>query len=532
MARASRSIVYALLLCISTTVTVSTDKTRNVLILLADDGGFELGAYMNKICQTPNIDALARRSVVFDNAFTSVSSCSPSRAALLTGTPSHQNGMYGLHHGVHHFSSFDHIANQSLPNLLRKHGVYTGIVGKKHVGPSNVYKFDYEQTEENNHIDQVGRNITHIKLLVREFLQNANKLNKPFFLYVGFHDPHRCGHREPQWGPFCERWGTGEPGAGRIPDWTPWYYQWDELELPFHIQDTEPARRDLAAMYTTVSRLDQGVGLVLKELEAAGHSEDTLVMYTSDNGVPFPAGRTNMYEPGIRVPLIVSMPGGKSERNYQLVSLLDISASVLHLFGAPVPALDNTETNEIWESDQPKSLLSILKGESLEEPNDEAAVFASQTHHEVTMYYPMRAVRTRRYKLIHNLNYGMPFPIDQDLYVSATFQDILNRTRSKQPLPWYKTLKQYYYRPEWEFFDLHNDPMERQNLHGHPDLKDEEAALRDRLLRWQRDTRDPWLCAPDAVLEPDATGADSVCRSLHTSPVAPLAANLAHFRPQ
>lgn len=84
------------------------------------------------------------------------------------------------------------------------------------------------------------------------------------------------------------------------------------------------------------------------------------------------------------------------------------------------------------------------------------------------MYYPMRAVRTRRYKLIHNLNFGMPFPIDQDLYVSPTFQDILNRTRSKQNLPWYKNLKQYYYRPQWELYDIRTDPAETNNLHGEP----------------------------------------------------------------
>lgn len=77
-------------------------------------------------------------------------------------------------------------------------------------------------------------------------------------MYVAFHDPHRCGHYEPQYGAFCERFGSGEPGMGRIPDWQPWYYQWQQVQLPYHVQDTEPARRDIAAQYTTMSRLDQG----------------------------------------------------------------------------------------------------------------------------------------------------------------------------------------------------------------------------------------------------------------------------------
>lgn len=75
---------------------------------------------------------------------------------------------------------------------------------------------------------------------------------------VSFHDPHRCGHVTPQYGSFCERWGSGEENMGSIPDWHPIYYQWDEIDLPFYVQDTEPARRDIAAQYTTISRLDQG----------------------------------------------------------------------------------------------------------------------------------------------------------------------------------------------------------------------------------------------------------------------------------
>ncbi|XP_050671147.1 N-sulphoglucosamine sulphohydrolase [Leptidea sinapis] len=494
MTKVSDTIYVLLISCLITETVCNT--TRNVLILLADDGGFELGVYGNKICQTPNIDALARRSVIFNNAFTSVSSCSPSRAALLTGRPSHQNGMYGLHHGVHHFNSFDNIT--SLPNILREHGVYTGIIGKKHVGPDDVYKFDYEQTEENNHINQVGRNITHIKLLTRQFLRDAKKSSNGFFLYVGFHDPHRCGHNEPQYGAFCERFGSGEPGMGRIPDWQPWYYQWDEVQMPYHVQDTEAARRDIAAQYTTMSRLDQGVGLVLQELAAAGHAHDTLVLYSSDNGVPFPAGRTNLYDPGVREPLLVSSPEPRARRNqvsYAMISLLDIFPTVLDWFHI---GTEQQTANEIWQ-DGPKSLLPILEKEPAPAADD--AVFGSQTHHEVTMYYPMRAVRTRRYKLIHNLNFAMPFPIDQDLYVSPTFQDILNRTRANQPLPWYKTLKQYYYRPQWELYDLKQDPEELNNLHGKEAVSGVEKQLRSRLGAWQRASLDPWRCAPAAVLE-------------------------------
>lgn len=421
----------------------------------ADDAGFESGAYGNKICQTPNIDSLARRAVIFNEAFVTASSCSPSRAALLTGQPSHQSGMYGLHHSVHHFNVFDNAS--SLPAVLAAAGVYTGIVGKKHVGPREVFRFDYEQTEENNRIDQVGRNITRIKLLTREFLRRAT--GRPFFLYVGFHDPHRCGHVEPQLGSFCERFGSGEPGTGVIPDWTPWYYSWDEIQPPYFVPDTEPARRDLAAQYTTISRLDQGVGLVLRELAQAGRTADTLVLFTSDNGPPFPGGRTGLHDAGVRVPLLMASPLRAARRNQVsrvLTSHLDLRPTLLAWYGLSDPAPAPLE--------YARSLLPVLEREPPPEPR--AAVFLSQTHHEVTMYYPMRAVRTRRYKLLHNINFGMPFPVDQDLYVSPTFQDILNRTRDRQPLPWYTTLHQYYWRPQWELYDVRADPAETRNLHG------------------------------------------------------------------
>ncbi|XP_970679.2 N-sulphoglucosamine sulphohydrolase isoform X1 [Tribolium castaneum] len=481
------------LLVIWARVGAENGKQLNVLLILADDGGFEMGAYRNKICQTPNLDALAKNSLIFNNAYTSVSSCSPSRSALLTGMPAHQNGMYGLHQAENHFDSFTNV--KSLPNILRENGIRTGIIGKKHVGPKNTYRFDYEQTEENNSILQVGRNITLIKLLAREFLNNST--DKPFFLYVAFHDPHRCGHTHPEYGQFCQRFGNGDVGMGLIPDWRPIYYQWDELELPYYIPDTEAARREVANQYTTISRLDQGVGLILEELEKSGHADDTLVIYSSDNGTPFPNGRTNLYDSGIAEPMFISSPLHKERHNqvtYSLTSLLDIVPTVLDWFNI------TEESNEINSKKLTgKSLLPLLVKEPENTTNE--AIFASHNLHEVTMYYPMRMIRTHRYKLIHNLNYQAPFPIDQDFYLSPTFQDILNRTRNKENLYWFKTLRQYYNRPEWELYDLKHDPVELNNLAGKSDYKDIMQELEKRLSEWQNATSDPWICSPHSVLE-------------------------------
>ncbi|XP_055375304.1 N-sulphoglucosamine sulphohydrolase, partial [Condylostylus longicornis] len=469
-------------------------KIKNVLLLLADDGGFEMGAYLNKFCQTPNLDKLAKQSLIFHNAFTSVSSCSPSRAQILTGMPSHQNGMYGLHQSYHHFNVFDKI--HSLPNILKRNGITTGLVGKKHVGPKKNFHFDYEQTEENHPINQVGRNITQIKLFVREFLENVTndgQNTNPFFLMVAFHDPHRCGHITPQYGQFCERWGSGETGMGTIPDWKPIYYDWRNLNAPYYLPQTDAVKQEISAQYMTISRLDQGVGLVLNELKRAKVDDETLVIYTSDNGPPFPGGRTNLYDPGVREPMFIYSPENGSRRNsvtYSMSSLLDVFPTILDVF-------KNNESLAVPLTG--KSLLPLLKDEPKPDPDE--AIFGSQNFHEITMNYPMRMIRTKQYKLIHNLNYESYFPVDQDLYTSDTFQDILNATLAGKNLPWFKNLKSFYDRPEWELYDVRRDAEEIWNLAGKSKFKDIRKNLEKRLMDWQIKTNDPWRCSPHAVLE-------------------------------
>ncbi|CAL1538240.1 unnamed protein product [Lymnaea stagnalis] len=493
-------------------------KTRNVLLFVGDDAGFETQVYGNDVCRTPGLNALARRGIVFQNAFTSVSSCSPSRSAILSGLPMHQNGMYGLHNTVHNFNSFDGL--KSLPQILQKSGVRTGIVGKKHVGPESVYPFDYAVTEEQVSINQAGRNITFMKERVNEFLKNTTD-NQPFFLYVAFHDPHRCGSTNPEYGPFCEKFGNGQPGMGVIPDWIPNQYSPNKVIVPYFIPDTPAAREDIAAQYTTIGRMDQGIQLIMKELEDAGHLNDTLVIFTSDNGISFPSGRTNLYTSGMAEPFIVSSPEGKEKWgkiNDELVSLLDIVPTILDWFSIKYPSY-KLEGQEVKLTGM--SILSLVNGEQKQDVVAEnsqggsqttyeventtrwnrSAVYASHSLHEVTMYYPMRSVRTSSYHLIHNLNFKMPFPIDQDFFVSPTFQDILNRTREKLPLDWYKTLEQYYYREEWELYDVQTDPEELLNLAADPEYSGIFNELKTMLKVWQNLTADPWICAPDGVLE-------------------------------
>ena len=317
---------------------------KNVLVMVADDAGFESSVYGNHKCKTPYINEFAQRGVVFRSAFSSVSSCSPSRSAILTGLPQHQNGIYGLYHSYHHFHSFKKV--QSLPLLLNQTGQFwTGIIGKKHVGPDPVFPFSFSHTEENHPITQIGRNITLIKTLVTEFFQKAG--SNPFFLYIGFHDPHRCGLEKRQYGTFCEKFGDGSSGMGLISDWHPIDYSSDDVLVPYFVQDTPAVRKDFAAQYRTISRLDQGVGLIMQELRAAGFEDNTLVIYTSDNGIPFPNGRTNLYDSEIAEPLIISNPLSPQcwgQASNAMVSLTDLVPTVW----SPIAFLSSVRTKHFF----------------------------------------------------------------------------------------------------------------------------------------------------------------------------------------
>lgn len=154
-----------------------------------------------------------------------------------------------------------------------------------------------------------------------------------------------------------------------------------------------------------------------------------------------------------------------------------------------------------------RSLLPALQAEPAWD-----TVFGSQSLHEVTMFYPMRLVQRGPLRLLHNLHFQAPFPVDQDLFVSPTFQDLLNRSASGAPTHWYKDLSGYYYRERWELYDHSRDPRELQNLAADPHYGPALQLLQAQLRKWQWDTQDPWVCAPGGVLE---THLSPQCRPLH-----------------
>jgi N-sulfoglucosamine sulfohydrolase len=437
---------------------------KNVVLVVADDLSCDLGCYGNHAIRTPHIDRLASDATLFTHAFCTTASCSPSRSVLLTGLHNHANGQYGLEHAVHHFNSFDRV--QSLSARLAANGYRTARVGKFHVGPTSVYPYDEVLAGD-------PRNGVQMADACRRFV--AADGARPFFLYFCTTDPHRGGQVGPK--PLQpNRFGNETAHAGI----TERHYDPQDVIVPRYLPDTPQCRAELAEYYQSVSRLDQGLGRLVQVLHDAGHWDDTLIVFVSDNGIPFPGAKTTVYDPGLRLPCLIRNPYAHARgiRSDALISWVDISPTILEFAGASANAKDL----------HGRSLLPILEQEH---PEGWDEVYASHTFHEVTMYYPMRAVRTRHHKLIWNVAHQLPFPFASDLWSSATWQAAIasgNQFKYGQ-----RTIDAYVNRPRLELYDLEKDPDETVNLADDPTHAQTVASLTAKLKAFQKRTLDPWL---------------------------------------
>ncbi|KAJ5259620.1 hypothetical protein N7478_012601 [Penicillium angulare] len=438
-------------------------EKRNVLLFIADDLGKQLGCYGAKYIATPNIDRLSNEGTRFENAFASTASCSGSRSVIYTGLHTHQNGQYGLASHRHHFVTFDHV--ETMPHLLNQFGYQTGILGKIHVGPSNVYPWG--EIQESN-----TRDVALVADQAREFFGNASKSPDPFCLTVGFIDPHRDSTR----GGF----GNDTLYDPRIihADYSP-----DDVEVPPFISDTPGTRLELSQYYNSIHRLDQGVGMTLDALSDAGLTDSTLVIFISDNGPPFINSKTTLYDAGVRLPLIIKDPLKPPAVSPNLVSYVDILPTILDYLGHP--GVEDKSGKRIG-----RSLISVL-GNTSELPGFDH-VFGSHTFHEVTNYWPTRFIRDRQFKYHRNLAWRLDFPFAADLYGSLSWEDVRNSTE-KDIMIGDRKLKDFFFRPPEELYDLQNDPNEVNNLVDDPDYTSVLTTLRSKLETWQRRTEDPWL---------------------------------------
>ena len=452
----------------------------NIVMIVADDHGLDaLGCYGNPVIKTPHLDALAADGTRFTHAFCTTASCSPSRSVILSGQHNHRNGMYGLQHDDHHFQSFDRV--KGLPVLLGEAGYRTARIGKFHVAPESAYAFQTVLSGgAANDPATIGRSPVEMAERTREVIESQD--TRPFFLYFASDDPHRANAVLPSGKPTFDTYpqpnSFGNRPAG-YPGINPVRYRPADVRVPAYLPDTPACRAELAEYYQAVSRLDLGVGRLIALLKAAGRYEDTLILYLSDNGAAFPGAKTTLYDPGMRLPLLVRAPGRKNPGAVQsaMVTWADLTPTLLDLAGVPT---DRAPFDG-------RSFRAALDGAVV--PGWDS-VFASHTLHEVTMYYPMRVIRTRQHKLIVNLASELPYPFALDLIKSPTW---ISANESGGKLYGRRTIEKFLHRPRLELYDLDRDPDEITNLADSPAHAALQADLLSRLKEFQTATKDPWF---------------------------------------
>jgi N-sulfoglucosamine sulfohydrolase len=438
----------------------SHGRARNILLIIADDQGYDLSC-CGGVVKTPALDALAAQGTLFTQGYATVSSCSSSRSTLYTGLYSHTNGMYGLSHDVHNFSLLDDI--KTLPWMLQKAGYRTALVGKKHVKPDALLPYDAWLAPELPGIRDVAR-MGH---LAGQWIRAQG--TRPFFITVGYSDPHRAAANFGN----TRTWPEVERKT----------YSPSEVLIPSHLPDLPGVREDLAQYYESVSRLDSGVGILLRELRDAGRDDDTLVIYLSDNGRPFPGAKDNLYEPGLHMPLIMRSPEHTKTgvRNTALVSWIDVPPTMLDWAGVSAPPAYR------YAPLPGRSLLPIL--EQTDAPAFDR-VFATHSFHEINQYYPMRSIRTRQYSYFLNLEPSLSVPVASDVQLSPSWKAITGTPGAKLGK---RTLEAFTHRPSEELYDLSADPDEVVNLAADSAHATVLADLRKQVHDWRAATHDPWL---------------------------------------
>lgn len=420
----------------------------NIIIFIADDISYnDFGCYGHPVIQTPNIDRLAAAGLRFTNAILTTSSCSPSRASIITGRYPHNTGAPELHTEMPP-------GQVPFPRLLREAGYYSAQAGKWHFGTAQPRPGD----AMHDVFDRVGGHPgdgggpSGAERWV-EYVRDR-PMDKPFFMWFAALDAHRV-------------WDDA---------FVPVRYKAADVVVPPFLRDTPETREDLASYYNEVTRFDYYVGEVVATLETQGVLDNTLLMVMADNGRPFPRSKTRLYDDGIKTPLVVHWPEGIQPRGAvsgSLLSAVDIAPTLLDVAGVAA-----------HERFQGRSFRRLFQN-----PEEEFRNYAFAEHNWHDFMAFERMVRTERFLYIEN---GLPGrdnrgAIDimgggagralQQGWEEGALDDLQRRIFL---IP----------QPEREFYDCRNDSLQVYNLIGTRRFRREQQRLARVLEAWRTQTGD------------------------------------------
>lgn len=417
----------------------------NILVFVADDAGMDFGCYGNTSIKTPNIDALAKSGLRFEQAFLTSPQCSPSRTSMLSGQFAHTIGTEDLHTGIHEDTRI-------LPSYLKEAGYYTGYMLKGHLGEYGHRQFDWYDEGTSIYRKNPGLWGRTVRQRLGEFIDQSGE--QPFFMWVGFIDPHR---------------GYGDSDIQRVND--P-----ETVQVPAQMVDTAETRRDLADYYDEISRMDRHIGEMIEELETRGLRENTLILFLSDNGMPFPRAKGTVYDAGIQTPLIASWKGHIKEQSVHtngLFSTIDLAPTLLDVAGTAVPKRMFGE-----------SMLPVMKDATLRARDQ---IFAERNWHNCDEH--IRCVRTETHKFILNSYTALPHGSPSDVSTSPAWFDLREGLREGTLTPEQSRLFESP-RAAVELYDLTEDAGEFDNVAGTREYHDVSVKLYQVLENWRKETWD------------------------------------------
>lgn len=435
-----------ILICFLVSITITIEalaqekgRKPDIVVYLADDlSTADLPLYGGTNIQTPAIDRLATEGLTFNRAFVASPSCAVSRAALLTGLMPAKNGAEENH-------SYPRKDVLRLPQVLNQLGYQTAAFGKvahQHSAPD--YHFDVHDRKQH---------IPELQKTVKDFLENRTD-QRPLALFVGVSDPHVPWPSE----------STVDPQA---------------MSMPPQLLDTPRTRVQRSRYLQEVKDLDAYLG-ELRDLTDKHLSEDKLFVFSSDHGAQFPFGKWTLYDEGINVPLIVAR-GGKikaAARTDAMVSWVDVLPTLIDVVGGEVPAnIDG------------RSFAAVLDGKTDSHRKD---IFTTHSGDRMMNVYLSRSIRTERHKLIWNPHPEFAFTTHIDLLVRETSGDYFKQWVEAAQTDEHaaKVLSRHHGRPEFELFDLKNDPNELTNLADDPARAELKQELLSKLKVWIKEQGD------------------------------------------
>jgi N-sulfoglucosamine sulfohydrolase len=439
---------------------VEKDKRPNIFFAIADDWGWpDAGIYGNPVIQTPTFDRVAREGVLFANAFISAPSCTSSRSAIMTG-----QYHWRLEEAANLWSTLQ-AKFQTYPQMLERAGYQIGKM-RKAWGPGRLGPGGRTR-------DPAGPNYKNFAAFLK-----ARDPGKPFCFWFGSSDPHR---------PY--RWRSGVESGMDL----------KRIKLPACFPDREVIRTDLADYYWEVQRFDREVGEALALLETNGALDNTIVVITGDHGMPFPRGKSNLYDLGTRVPLAVRWParvkGGRSVDDF--VSLTDLAPTFLEAAGLkPIEVMTGRSFLNVLTSTQSgwvdRGRDHVLFGKERHVPSQERGNPSG---------YPSRGLRTRDYLYLRNFRpelwpNGVSNP--EEAYIGNSFADCDNGPtktylmdhRDEAGVKVYFDLA-FAKRPAEELYDLKRDPDQLHNVAAEAAYAEVRKKLAAQLMSELEATRDP-----------------------------------------